>query len=551
MTRREGVRLLLIVAAALAAAFAFDIATHPEETHAPRHFEAYTEARGQLPVLGAVRVRSDRADAAHRLKSSSHGRFAAVLDPSRAEAVFAYGRLLYATPDEVEEVLDALGRGEPPRALPEPADVRAAFRDRRGPFACDVILRDRGGLDRIREVLPGAELSGELLAREREEEAGRNLPRALLMGLFLAWGWIAWRGGSDLAERRLLAALVPLAILGVAGWGVDRWTVIAVVLVVAAPDGPSLLCAIPCLFFPALTLRRMGFVFLCGTLLRLRRPGNAGRSRGRNAARVLVALLLAAGALLLHLHEPVIRLPGHLQREPAATFVDPTETRQAAEELRARGFTTVIGEKEIVPADPDRRTRWALSKIFRLATRLGKTAPEEQRARFRETARAASLDSLYLPAPLRARLRTRDGRAVLWVQEEASVADPDFVSAETYRLRGERQLRRDAGIAACIALVLGGLLLARRHGEGTIVPLTLGFLAIGLCGSLLHLAGLAGADSAVETLLPLLVVAALSPSLACVLALAGVGLGMPVTLGMPAAAAALCALVARLSRPSR
>jgi hypothetical protein len=159
-------------------------------------------------------------------------------------------------------------------------------------------------------------------------------------------------------------------------------------------------------------------------------------------------------------------------------------------------------------------------------------------------AQAAALDSLYLPASLRARLRTKDGRWVLWVQEEAAVEHAEFESAELYRLRGERGLRGNSRVAAWIALLIAGLAFARRRGS--IRQLLARFAVAASCALLLHLSARAGFEVAAETAFPLLVVASMLPALPAILAVAAAGIGMHSVIGFPAAAIALCGSISLL-----
>ena len=119
--------------------------------------------------------------------------------------------------------------------MPAAPDIAALFSDRRGPYACDVVTRGRAGLDLIRREVPDARVSGEPVARVAERAAVRNLPRAVLLALLLACGYAIYRREVD-SERRLLAALLPLATLGSLGWGIDTTSVFAVILVAASPS---------------------------------------------------------------------------------------------------------------------------------------------------------------------------------------------------------------------------------------------------------------------------------------------------------------------------
>jgi len=549
MTQGEGLLLLLVAGASIVAAFTFHVAVHPGELHDPAYAEAFEAAADALPVLRAVRVRAPQIDAPVRLLRASDGDFTTIVDPARAERVFRYGRLLYATPDEFDRVLRSLEDGAPPDSLPDAPDIFSFFRDRRGVYSCDVVLRPGANPERILTVLPASTISGEPALRREEAERGRDVPRALLLALIASCGLLAVRRRGGI-ERRLLAVLLPTCVLGIAGLGIDAWSVLALALVVAAPSGGPLLCGAMCILFPSLLLRRFGIIFFLGGLVRMERLDDAGDARPRTLW-ISLALLMLGGGLALAGYSPGSQLSLH--NEPAATLVPRSAVADVARTLREDGVTTLVGDADPVPQEPDLATRRRLTKIFHLAERLARTAPVETHAAFAEVADAAAVDSLYVPADLRARLRARDGRAALWIQEPSALWREEFTSAEAYRVRGERDLRRHARTATWAMCLCAGVMCCLRRRLAPLLGLAFGTAA---CAVLLVLAERAALPVAAEPVFPLVAVAAMTPAWLVVIALCGAAAGMHGTLLLPAAACALAAVLALVGnflnrRPSR
>lgn len=530
MTPREGLLVVLNVAAALVAAAFFRVAARPAELHDPRHAERFEQACEALPILDAVHVRSSEPDAAHRLATQGGASVGRVLDPARVRATFRYGRLLYTTPARIEETLRMLKRGELPPPPPPAPDFSPWFRDADGPYTCDVLLRDdTKGLARIRELLPDARLSGEPVVAAAEARAVRDLPRALLVGLVAALLWIAWRAGRVRVERRLLPALVPLAVLCAAGWGIDVWTVPALILAATVPRGRPLVCGAPCLLFPAGTLRRIGLVLLVAGILRWRqRPQPATPARRRELA--LLAVLLVGGWFALAALPLRGSEPAALRAEPAVCLVPEAEAAAKVRALR-KEFTGVVGGPSPLPPAADRATRGHLRAIYTLAERMARGATGARKERLMEVAEAAALPELYLPPALRERVRTRDGRAVIWVHDDVPPAREEFIGARLYRLRGVAALRDRAVWASLLTFLLAGLAAAD--------PVRLLARVAGVAGGVALL--VVAHQGAPEVYAPLLVVVAMAPGVTSLIGLAAAAAALPSAYLWPAAAFTLAA----------
>ncbi len=522
--RREGVLLFLLVAAAVVSAVLFEAATRPERVHDPRHHARFALDCEALPALGALRVRSDAPPNEIAAFGVVMGITPDVTGPFRRT------RYLRASEAEVAEALAALDRGEAPTPPPVP-DLSRCYRDALGPYRCDLLFAPGKRPADVRAAFPAASLSGEPLAREAEEAEARSVARGLLVGLLAVALWLTWRCGILEAERRLLAPLGALAVLGLFGTGVDRWSVAALLLVAGAPGGAPLLAAAPCLFFPSLALQRLGLILCLGGALRLlmRRPAlprSPDRPRAIRAA-MLAAALGILGFLLLHA-VPLRAAPkAEVAAEPGALLVRPPEVQRAARALRAAGFD-VTGDEPLLPPTPEPARRRSLWKIFTRARTLALASEGETRARFEDAADAAAGVSLTtLPRDLRQRLRTRDGRAALWALSDAD--RPELSGARLYRLRGDIELRANARLAAIVVLVAGVLALAVLEGASGAILLR--FIGAAAGAALLFLADPAAADA----WLPLLPLAVAAPALGPALALGAAALFLP-ALFWPAAA---------------
>ncbi len=543
MTRREGLLLLLSGIAAFAAALTLRVAALPGEIHDPDHAEAFERARENLPMLGAVRVRSAIDGAAVRLDRARGPLIDRVLDPALAGAEYRFQRYLYATPEQIRAVRESLERGLYPGPPPPVPDLSRFFRDARGPYRCDVIVRGDGALDRIREVLPDAELSGEPVRREGERAAAATLPRALILGLIAA-ALALWRTrGRAEAVRGLLRAMVALAALCLVGWGIDRWTLPALLLVALAPPQHAFLLGLPCLLSPALAIKRLGLVLLFGMV-----GGKWGGAGGRSAAesppeepvgaggpatypmgRGLLVAAFVTAAFVLHLRSA----PPLESDEPIVMFAPRAERHAVAAALHS---DVAYEDATVLPPSLGTAERRSVDKIFQLAGHLARAAPEGESAQWQEIVEAASKSDPYLPTALRERLVARDGRAAIWIPSggrppsgDSASAESDCFGAQLYRGLGGRDLIHDARLAALAAFAVAAALSKR-----------LLLLTLGIAGGAAILFAYPGG----EPLLPLVVVAAAAGgawALPFVFLLASLAGSLPPVL--PWAAALLVAVV--------
>jgi len=509
---REGVLVLLLVAAAVLSALLFDAAVHPERLHDPRHHARFHKDCEALPALGATRVRwtSGGPQAIYRLGAFGE---ATGLTPE-VLGLFRSARYLRASPEEVADAVALLKRDEAPTPPPLP-DLSLYYRDARGPYLCDLVLRPGASPASLKEKFPGMDLSGEPVAREAEDREAAAIARALLLGLFVIGGWTAWRRGLREAELRLLAAFGVLVVGGLLGSGVDRWSVAALLLVAGAPSGAPLLVAAPCMLFGSLALQRMGLVLCLGGALRLllRRPVLPRLPVRRAMVRpALLAIAIGAAGYLALARVPLDASPSpEVAAEPGALLVARGDLAKAAARLRSEGFT-VTGDEPLLPPPPEPKKRRDLWRIFTRARMLANRSEGEARARFEDVSDAASQMSLTtLPRDLRARLLTRDGRAALWAPADAD--RDDLTSARLYRVRGELDLRKSARLAGVLVTVLGAVALAILGGGTRRVLLRFAGAAAGT--ALLLLADPAGADS----FIPLVALAAAAPAVGPALAL--------------------------------
>ncbi len=540
--RREVILVCALVAAAVASAFSFGAAVHPERVHDPRHQRRFAEDCGALASLGAVRVRSE----APMNEIAAFGRVAGITPG--VTGPFRRARYLRASTPAVADAVAMLDRGEAPSPPPMP-DLSRYYEDAIGPYRCDLLLAPGRTPADVREKLPLARLSGEPLAREAEEKEARSIARALLLGFSVMALWLAWRCGLKEAERRLLAALGALVVIGLLGMGVDRWSVGALLLVAGAPGGAPLLAAAPCLLFPSLALERLGVVLCLGGGLRLlmRRPAFPQPPERRRAIRAaaLAVGLGVFGTLLLHAAPMRAVSRTEVAAEPGALLVPKGDVPKAAQGLRAEGLE-VTGDERLVPPLPEPVMRRNLWKIFTRARTLAGRSEGEMRARFEDVNDAAAQFSFTtLPRDLRLRLLADDGRAVLWVPAAAETAD--LTSARLYRVRGELQLRAGARLAGLLVFAAAALALAVL--EGAARPLLLRFLGAAAGIALLFVTDPAEADFYI----PLLPLAAAAPALGPALALGAAALFLPALL-WPAVALLVAASAAGygsiLKRPS-
>ncbi|MCZ6786764.1 MAG: hypothetical protein O7E54_06320 [Planctomycetota bacterium] len=544
MTPKEAARLLFLLVVGAVVAVTFRPATSARDRHDPIHFERFERARARLPILGAVRVRSDDGAAAARLANAPHRGDRQVVRPDRIRSLFERGRLLYADTPQLEQIRAALDEGRLPKTLPEGFDPEPFIHDPRGPYACDVILDGVDGLAWIREYVPDARLSGEWVLAERERAESAEFARALLAVLLVAAA-TAYAARRTLAavETALLSALLPLAALSLLGWGIDAGTILAVGVVALAPRRlPLAAAAVGCLF-PSLALKRIGLVFLLGVLVRPRMPapGLGGDAR-KFLWGALPAVVLLAAALWAPL-QPV-ELPPDLGREPAYLICAPGRVAERAAGLRALGAGEVVGDRSIVPPEPDLEKRRLLTWIFHRADVLSRSG--QNRDLFLEIRNAAALEGLYVPKDLRAYRHTKDGDRALRIQGDVDqsilAGEPDVQSSVLYRLRGEAGVQRQSRAAAGLAYLLGSLFLwlrlqqqARRAQIASVFG-----LAAGLC--VLAISGPIGPVALV------LVGAVLAPTIGVAAPLLAAAALAPQVLGAPALAVALSAVIAWIGR---
>lgn len=538
MTGRETVTLALLVAAVFAAALSFRTVTAARERYAPSFPEAFERGRRALPALGAARVRSAVPDAAARLAALQGRRIRRVLQPARAQAPLRTGRLLYAPAGEAERILAEAKEGRLPAVLPPAPDTSPWFRDARGPYGCDVILAEGEGLELVRETLPGAEIDGEPVLREAEERDRGAIPRALLLGLVVACAPLAWRRDFREAERRLLAAIAPIALLGLLGWGVDAGAAAAACAVAAAPFALPLAGGGAALLLSSPSVARVGLVLLAGALLR---GGFPREPSGRADRSAWIRLAAATGLLLLSMVAP---LPDSAWgSEPAAVLVAPEAAAATASALRAAGAGTVLGDAPLLPPPADARTRRTLREIFDVAGARLRTAPEAERAGWTDLAEAAGAESLYLPSDLREKLQTADGRAVLWLPAPRGIVE-GALGPSQYRWAGERRMRLEGRAAGVLAFLVAGLLLLWRKRAGSaslVLAACAGCLA---AGSLLYWFAPPGAGT--EAVYPLIAVCAFAPGWGLAAALAAGAICTPWAAGGASVAAAVTWAVRRL-----
>ncbi|MDH3590785.1 MAG: hypothetical protein OER88_02845, partial [Planctomycetota bacterium] len=422
MSPRDAVSLGIIMVAAVAAAIFFRVSTEARRIEPASAHRGYEAARQRLPILRSVRVRSADPHAAHRLRQAKGRHFEQVLDPKRVEAVFRYGRLLYAKPEFVKALERAL-RKRPAEGelldwvarLPDTPDVGTYFRDRRGRYDCDVLLKDEGdaradqALETIRATLPDADVAGETLERIRERRTRPAVARALLLALAVAL-LASWRSRTVPIERRAAVVTAALACVGVQGAGVDPWTVAAVVAV-ASGHAVAAVALLPALAWgwaaetPALVRIGIVGVAACATLallevLRPRTrlagphldtgtgataspPAGGGRRGAGRAECALLVLVLAGFAAVWPARAPEqrVRLPKSVRDDPAVALGTPDALRALARDLEREGRGPTVGDAILLPPDPDRATALRIRRIYHKASRWGRAmeaGPEQE-----------------------------------------------------------------------------------------------------------------------------------------------------------------------------
>jgi len=535
MSPRPTILLLIAGLLAIAAATRFTTAVHPEELVAAGPYERFRDAARDVPAIDAVRVHERDPAVARKLqRARGSGGLARVTDVAAVQAQLRRGRLAAATAAELEQLARQLAAGELPSKLPEVPDVAPYYRDALGAYPCEVLLRRTEALNVIRAAAPDASLRGEPVLRAAEEKRRAPISRALvsLLVALTLWHVIATRNGrtGTTVERRLIALLGALAVLGWSGLGVDTASLLALALVAAAPPGAPLMAGAALVFFPVLALQRLGLVLLCGGIVRqrLRSPGAyaaAGPSGWVGA--------LAVGALGLivswraEVEQPAQTDPAD-QTDPAVWIAPDADRVGAAELLRARGFVDVVGAESFPAVEVgDRTTARLLDRVYRIAERRLRTAPPEERPMLEQVEEAASRDGVLVPRSLRLRRETGDGRAVLWVFDPSAGDSNGLVSSGIYRAETRRLLRSRSWVAAAIVFALAALLRAARGRMLLGQDLVAAVLAFGLGAVWLESAAAAGWASEAPALLPVLAIAAFSATWGLVFALLALAAVLP------------------------
>ncbi len=570
MSPRPTILLLIAGLLAIAAAARFTTAVHPEELVAAGPYERFRDAARDVPAIDAVRVHDRDPAVARRLqRARGSGGLAQVIDVAAVQAQLRRGRLAAASAAELEQLARQLAAGELPSELPEVPDIAPYYRDGLGAYPCEVLLRRTEALDVIRAAAPDASLRGEPVLRAAEEERRAPISRALVLLLvaLTLWHVIATRNGrtGTTVERRLIALLGALAVLGWSGLGVDTASLFALALVATAPSGAPLLAGAALVFFPVLALQRLGVVLLCGGIVRqrLRTPGAYAAA---GPAGWVGALAVGALGLIVswraEVEQPAQSDPA-AQTDPAVWIAPDADRVGAAELLRARGFDDVVGAESFPAVEVgDRTTARQLDRVYRIAERRLRTAPPaqaaEERAMLEQVEEAAARDGVLVPRSLRRRRETRDGRAVLWVFDPSAGDSNGLVSSGIYRAETRRLLRSRSWVAAAIVFALAALLRAARGRILLGQDLVAAALAFVLGAVWLESAAAAGWASEAPALLPVLAIAAFSATWGLVFALLALAAVLPAEfagyLGAFVLAAGLRYLVRgdkRLPQPSR
>jgi len=464
MTRAA--RLLLLVAAAIAAAFSLRPRAGAGAGHDPRHLERLERGAGALPLLDpdAFRVRSALPDATARLKAMRGGTLRVVSSADDLASEFRQAALLYATEEELDRALEALRSNGPLPPLPRTPDASLYFRDPEGAYRCDVLPLVDEARARVRASVPDARLSpGEDGGGAREGA----LLRALLAALTVA-------AISRHPDRRLLAPVVALAALGLSGLGFDAPSVLAAAIVAGAPPGLGLLGGAVSLIFPSLALRRIGWILLLGGAFRL------APARGPAALRLLPAPLL----LLATLVPGLLRDGESARKEPIVAIVAKERLAERAASLRALDAGEVVGDEAFEPPPPAPVARAKIRSIYRAAEARARAGGDPAAAAWRE---AASMESVPLFTDLRARLEAAEGRRALWVPAPtrmgAFLGEPDLYGRGLADLAGARQLAKESAIAAAAAGALGILLVGASRAPPRLAALLFGTLVSALLGA--------------------------------------------------------------------
>ncbi len=507
---REIVSLVVTVAAAFVAALFLSVETRAVRMEPASSHAGFEEARRELPVLDAIRVRSDDPDAVTRLRNARGRPWRAVLDPRNVGSAFADALLTRAASADVA-ALERQLRRRPSVAeldsilsdLPERPPVELLFRDASGPYRCDVMLaKDRRGAwvdaeptrRMMREIVPDVRMSGETVARLDEDARRKPVTRGLLVSLAGAVlvGFLALRRRAR-SLRDLAATLTGLALLGVVGtlsgaggpgagvaYGhVDPWSVLAAVIVFAggAPAAWALFWLWPIGEWSAApSLGRVGIlaggalaVHVVGTWLDAwfdaRAHGSPPRARPAVSVRpAAISTLVLAGFLALGANgvRADVALPDAVRFEPAVALGSRAALQDVAARGRERLWGPMQGELALLPPPVDSSTARRIRLIFQRASRYQRGALDAaERAKWGRLARAAAVTKPYLPRAVRERTTTQSGDAVLWIYGPVASDDAGaVVGARLARTAGQRALWRWSLAAGCVAFLAFGFAVA-------------------------------------------------------------------------------------------
>jgi len=550
MSLRPTALLILAGLLAIVAALRFRTAVHPEELSDPAPYEQFAAAAELVPSLRAVRVHTTDPDVGRSLRNASARAFRRVIVVEDIQAEMQRGRLAALSVEQLEEFKRRLKAGEIPRTLPPVPDARRYFRDALGTYPCEVLPRRAEGVDVIERALPHARLRGDPVLRKADEGRRAGVLRAAIAALVaLVVAGLAVRSDAVTLEHRLLSVLVPLALLGWTGRGVDVWTLGSVALVAMAPVGSPLLAGAALLFFPAMTLQRMGIVFLSGGILRLwpraRGPIVVAGWRGWVAAG-LVAIAGWFGLRAVPAPDGLAELP---DREPGLLLVAKGTRSEAAEALRGEGLRDVVGGDELPRiSSGDIASRRLLTSIYDLSKSRASKVEGPEREALEAIGRAAAREAVYVPFSLRRRRSASDGRDILWIHDRVDRDDERFVSHALYRERSEARLRSQCRLGSILVFALAVLLRVLRRRAHLLRDLGVALVTFVVGASWLFAGDAAGWGGTADPLLPTLALAGFAATWRFVFALAAIAVVLPGAFAVHLGAFVLAASLRYLAR---
>jgi len=551
MNLRPTVLLCLAGVLAFAAALRFRTAVQPEELSDPEPYAAFAAAAEQVPALLAVRVHTREPDAALRIRRTPRsGEFLRIHEFAEMQLQMQRGRLAHLSVEALEQVRSELRSGAIPRRLPAAPDARPYFRDSMGAYPCDVMVRDPRGLAILEQAVPEANLRGDPVARYENEDRRAEVLRATIAALVaLLIAGVFARSARVSVEHRLLAVLAPLVVLGWSGLGVDLWTLPALVLVAMAPVGAPLLAGAAGLAFPALALQRLGWVFLCGGILRLWPRPDSARTHPRGRDWAFAAIVAIAGWFGLQAIPASSFVSSDASREPAVMLVDAGTRVEAANQLHQEGFRQIVGGKEIPEIHAaDRDKQRLLSVIHRTAKSMERTATGDDLVALGSLREAAARDGIMIPASFRQRRTAVDGRDVLWIHDPVEPDDARFASHARYRAQSESSLRTQSRWAGALVFALAVLLRVLDRRALRIRDLAIALIGFVVGASWLFAGDAAGWGGLADPLLPTLAIACFASTWGYVLVLAAAAVVLPGTLAIHLGAFLLAACLRALAR---